>query len=160
MRPGLVVLLCAFTTLQVRADAPIRGAAKVVDGDSLEVAGARIRLWGIDAPEYTQTCTREQRPWKCGKAATRALRQRLSGETVSCVAIDTDAHGRAVSRCEVDGRSLNEWLVREGWALDYRRYSKGRYTGAEQSARAARRGIWAGEFENPEALRRRHQRPR
>lgn len=126
-----------------------------MDGDSLEIEGQRIRLWGVDAPEYAQTCMRDARPWKCGLAAARHLRKFIDGRTLACVPVATDAYSRAVSKCRVGGQDLNEWLVREGWALDYRRYSGGAYAAAQKQARSARRGIWSGSFERPEQWRRR-----
>lgn len=133
----------------------ISGPAKVVDGDSLEIREHRIRLWGIDAPEYKQKCERGNERWSCGLAATEALRRHLEGASVRCVTIDKDDHGRLVARCTANQRSVNEWLVHQGWATDYARYSKGTYAGAQAGARAARRGIWSGSFEQPERYRRR-----
>lgn len=154
---AVLAALLLLTCLYAQSAEPVTGRAKVVDGDSLEIAGTRIRLWGIDAPEYGQTCERAGKSWKCGAAAIRALRARVAGRRVVCEPLEIDKYGRAVSRCTVDGKSLNEWLVREGWALDYRRYSHGAFADAQDSARAARRGIWSGEFETPEQLR--HSKP-
>lgn len=153
----LLSALLALASLDLSAADRFAGRAKVIDGDSLEISGQRIRLWGVDAPEFNQVCERGGADWKCGKAAVGALRSQVSGRRVSCEALAVDRFERVVARCEVDGRSLNEWLVREGWALDYRRYSRGAYAAAELSAKSARRGLWAGDFENPESLR--HQEP-
>lgn len=159
MLPNLSLILLSGLLALASHDAAaadrLEGRAKVIDGDSLEIAGTRVRLWGIDAPEYGQICARGGADWKCGKAAIRALRGRVSGRQVSCEALHIDRYERAVARCEVGGRSLNEWLVRAGWALDYRRYSQGAYAAAQASAKSARRGIWAGDFESPESLRHR-----
>lgn len=84
---------------------------------------------------------------------------RVSGKRLSCEVVEIDRYKRAVSRCTVGGGSLNEWLVREGWALDYPRYSGGAYAAAQASAKTARRGLWAGRFENPANERRRHPSP-
>lgn len=153
--PALLVLACFCA----QSAEPITGRAKIIDGDSLEVAGRRIRLWGIDAPEYGQRCERGGKPWKCGAAAIQALRARVAGRRVSCEVLEIDRYERAVSRCTVGGKSLNEWLVREGWALDYRRYSDGAYAAAQASAKAARRGLWTSRFENPQTERRRRPTP-
>ena len=131
----------------------ITGKAIAVDGDSLEIGKHRIRLWGVDAPEFSQTCKRDAKPWKCGAAAKLALRKRVAQRTVSCEVVDTDKHGRSVSRCAIAGASLNEWLVRQGWATDYARYSHGAYANAQAEAKRLRRGIWSGEFEQPERYR-------
>jgi endonuclease YncB( thermonuclease family) len=132
----------------------LAGRAHAADGDSLEIDGARVRLWGVDAPEFRQTCRRGGQRWACGQDALKALRDHLEGRTVRCEVVDTDKHARKVARCTLAGRSVNEWLVREGWALDYGRYSGGRYAQAQAAAKAARRGLWSGEFEAPERYRR------
>ncbi len=130
------------------------GPAVVIDGDSLEVDGRNIRLWGIDAPEYRQTCTRDGKSWKCGAAAKRALRNKISKASLRCQILDTDRYAREVCTCTVRGLSLNAWMVEQGWALDYSRYSKGRFATEEAAARNAQRGIWSGSFGNPEQWRR------
>lgn len=136
---------------------PIRGTARALDGDSLRIGRRQVRLWGIDAPEFEQRCDRDGRSWACGQAARAALASRVDGRLLVCVPRDRDAYRRWVSVCRIAGHSLNEWMVREGWALDYRRYSDGAYAHAERRARSARRGIWSGRFEEPERFRRRHR---
>lgn len=122
---------------------------RVVDGDSLTVARQRVRLYGIDAPELHQHCRSPEGPVPCGIWAWDSLALRLAGETVSCEVRDTDRYGRAVALCRLaDGRDLGELLVSEGFAVAYRRYSLD-YADEEESAHAARRGLWAYEFEMP-----------
>jgi endonuclease YncB( thermonuclease family) len=137
---------------------PVSGVARIVDGDSLEVAGVRIRLFGIDAPEARQQC-RDARSesYACGREATRALDRLIGGRTVTCTPVAYDRYDRDVATCEVIGRDLGDAMVRAGHARDYR--SRGRYAAAEQEARAAKRGIWSGEFEDPQAWRRREATP-
>jgi len=136
----------------------ISGRARIIDGDSLEVAGARIRLFGIDAPEAHQQC-RDARGlnYPCGRAATRALAA-LTGARVTCTLVTHDRYERDVATCMANGRDLGDAMVRAGHAVDYARHSGGRYAEAEREARAAKRGIWAGTFEEPEAWRRREMR--
>jgi endonuclease YncB( thermonuclease family) len=136
----------------------ISGRAKIIDGDSLEVAGARIRLFGIDAPEAHQQC-RDARAlnYPCGREATRALAA-LTGARVTCTLVTHDRYERDVATCTANGRDLGDAMVRAGHAVDYARHSGGRYETAEREARAAKRGIWAGTFEEPEAWRRREMR--
>ncbi len=126
----------------------ISGQARVVDGDTLAVAGQHIRLDGIDAPETRQTCRRNGRRWACGKAATRAMRRLIGRNPVRCEVSDRDRYGRAVATCFAAGRDLQQELVRQGLALAYRRYST-RYIPDEDAARAERAGLWSGEFEEP-----------
>lgn len=134
-----------------RAEASVTalsGRPRVVDGDTIDVGGARIRLHGVDAPESGQSCVAQGARWPCGRRATRALAGRLGGRTVVCEERDRDRYGRIVAVCRQDGRDINAWMVAEGWALAYRRYSR-EYVDEESSARAARKGIWRGEFVAP-----------
>lgn len=147
--------LFAASTALAAGRTPIVGTPRVADGDSLDFKPRQVRLWGIDAPELAQTCRRGAQRWDCGRDAKAALAAHLRGSRVQCSVVDIDKHDRAVSRCTVRGRSVNEWMVRQGWALDYRRYSGGAFAAAEAEARAAKRGIWSGTFENPERFRRR-----
>lgn len=132
-----------------------QGELKVIDGDSLRRGGKEIRLYGIDAPEYRQTCgDAMNRPYPCGREAASALRGLVEGRQVSCRTIETDRYLRDVSLCEVDGGSLNEAMVRDGWATAYLRHSMD-FVAIEAEARADRKGIWQGTFESPEEYRRR-----
>ncbi len=128
--------------------AEIAGVATVEDGDSLAIRGQKIRLHGVDAPEGRQLCTRDGKPWRCGQAAANALAEHLRGRPVTCRVRARDRYERLVSDCTVGAESVNAWLVREGWAQAYRRYSPA-YVDEEEAARAARRGIWSAEFTPP-----------
>ncbi len=135
----------------------LEGAAKVIDGDTIEIAGNRIRLHGIDALEGRQHCRKAGgTSWACGEAAARALRMMTAGGRTSCRVHGRDEHGRVVATCyDADGVDLNGWMVRQGLALAYRRYSR-RYVGDENAAREARMGIHSGEYERPWEWRRRN----
>jgi endonuclease YncB( thermonuclease family) len=141
---------------------PVTGYARVVDGDSLEIAGVRVRLNGIDAPERDQDCRDgDGRTYSCGRAAMRALTDAIAGRSVTCTPVQVDRYDRDVARCTVDDADrgeadLAEIMVRGGHALDYARHSRGRYAAAEREARDARRGLWAGSFEAPAAWRQQH----
>ena len=124
----------------------ISGPARVVDGDTMDVRGTRIRLFGIDAPERDQMCRDRKRSWACGQRATRALRDRIGNRTVRCD--ERDREDRIVAVCRAGAVELNQWMVREGWALAYRHFTRS-YVDEENRARAARRGIWRGEFVPP-----------
>lgn len=149
-------LLVPATVLGAQTE-PFRGKARAMDGDSLRVGRREVRLWGIDAPEFDQTCERDGRAWDCGRAARAALAAQIEGRVLVCEPRDRDAYKRAVSVCRIDGRrvSINEWMVREGWAVDYRRYSGGAYATAERQARKDGSGLWSGRFERPDRYRHR-----
>ena len=147
------IALLATVLFAAGAQAQLSGRASVTDGDSLRLAGRQVRLHGIDAPESRQTCVANGKRWRCGGAATRALRRRLAGRSVTCQQKDRDRYGRVVAVCRVGGRDINRWMVRQGWALAYRRYSRA-YVGEEKAARAARRGLWRGRFVAPWKWRR------
>ena len=134
------------------------GRAKVIDGDTLEINGERVRLFGIDAPESRQECQDAARlPYPCGHEATRALAATIGRRPVTCTAVDYDRYDREVAICQVDGRDLGDAMVRAGQAVDYTQHSRGRYAAAEREAQQARRGLWAGAFEFPWEWRRRMQ---
>ena len=126
----------------------VAGRAVVIDGDTIDVDGSRIRLYGIDAPESQQTCRAEGRRWACGEQATHALTDRIGSQTVQCEERDRDSYGRIVAVCQLAGQDLNAWLVAQGWALAYRRFSEA-YVTEEAAAEAAGLGIWRGQFVAP-----------
>ena len=128
--------------------ADVAGRARVIDGDTIEVSSARIRLFGIDAPESAQRCLAGTRRWPCGEEATRALAGRIEGRSVACEERDRDRYGRIVAVCRYGGQDVNAWMVREGWAMAYRRYSRA-YVGEEAAAKAAQRGVWRGKLVPP-----------
>ncbi len=124
------------------------GQASVIDGDTLEIHGQRIRLHGIDAPESGQTCTGGGKTYRCGQKAALALSDKIGQQTVRCEQRDTDRYGRVVAVCRIGAEDLNARMALEGWALAYREYSSD-YVWAEDAAKQAHKGIWAGEFELP-----------
>jgi endonuclease YncB( thermonuclease family) len=132
----------------------IVGLAAIVDGDSIRINGTSIRLEGIDAPEWDQTCTgADGRTWGCGRAATRQLREHAAGQTLRCQPKAIDRYGRTIATCLLpDGSDVNAWLVREGWAVTYG-FSR-IYTAEEAEAKAAKRGVWSGSFIYPSEWRR------
>ncbi len=133
--------------------AVLSGRPRVIDGDTIAVGGTRVRLHGVDAPESGQSCVAGGARWPCGRQAAQALTRRLGGRKVVCEERDRDRYGRIVAVCREDGRDINAWLVAEGWALAYRRYSL-EYVDEESAARAARKGVWRGEIVVPSDWRR------
>jgi len=143
--PSLVLVVlqaCApvFAHAETRAPVPqsVAGTASVVDGDTIEIHGYRIRLSGFDTPERGKRCARQN----VYQAAAFALSDFIGTRTVTCAVSGKDAYGRLVATCEADGADLGQHMVREGWARDWPRYSSGAYRGDEADARAAGRGLW------------------
>lgn len=126
---------------------PVIGRARIIDGDTVEVGGQRIRLHGIDAPEMDQSG---------GSAARAHLAKLIAGRPVSTVPIDVDVYGRTVARLVVEGRDLCAAMVADGYAIAYRYFSTA-YVKHERAARRRRRGLWArcafNGIENPGAYR-------
>ena len=151
--PDLKPLLFALLLLAVSANAgeSLTGIPRVVDEDTFVIKGERIRLKGIDAPESKQRCQGGSGNWyPCGQRSTEYLRDRIAGKPVSCqLDPERDRYGRALGTCFTsDGTNLQAWLVRNGLALAYRRYSM-RYVNEEVAAQASRSGMWNGEFIPP-----------
>lgn len=134
------------------AEAPFSGIGKAKDGDSLLIGTREVRLFGIDAPEWDQICTRAGRPWACGQDAADQLSRLVTGKQVTCTPVNTDEHGRTVARCTVGVLSVNRALVSSGYATAYRHYSSD-YVPAENEAKAGKRGLWSGSFERPSDYR-------
>jgi endonuclease YncB( thermonuclease family) len=131
------------------ASADIIGRASIIDGDTIEIHGQRIRLHGIDAPEKGQPCfDASGKSWRCGPAAANALDELIGVSPVACREKDVDRYGRIVAICNVRGEDIEAWLVRNGHAMAYRKYSSD-YIAAEQEAKNAKRGIWSGVMQPP-----------
>ena len=116
-------------------------AEDVIDGDTINLGGKRIRLHGIDAPELAQMCTVRAKTTPCGVASRNTLIGFVAGATVTCTRQDIDRYGRDVSKCEVAGFDLSAGLVKAGQAVAYRQYSSA-YVPDEDEARRLKRGIW------------------
>jgi len=129
-------------------NSPIVGRSSVIDGDTLDIHGMRIRLEGIDAPESRQPCGGEGREWPCGQQAALALSDWIGDRPVTCHSRGTDRYRRTVARCFVGNDDMQAWLVSNGWALAYRRYSED-YVVAEEHASAAQAGMWRDDFVPP-----------
>jgi endonuclease YncB( thermonuclease family) len=129
--------------------AMVIGPAKVLDGDTIEVAGLRIRLHGIDAPEMDQIFKWKGRFLASGEMSFAALEALIAGVRVRCVGVEWDCYGRLVAKCySPNGVDINRRMVASGWALAYRRYSND-YVEAERIAKRFKRGMWRGTFIKP-----------
>jgi endonuclease YncB( thermonuclease family) len=137
------VVLVALALPALAFDAVVGTVTYVRDGDTLCVGQIEIRLEGIDAPELNENCWRGGRSWKCGPDATKALRQKTEGQTLTCDPKYCDARGRTVALCRLNGEDVSEAMVATGWAIDWPHYSAGRYRLAQEGAHNAGRGLWA-----------------
>ena len=123
LAPFLIVAacLCASTAF---AD-NLTGQASIIDGDTLEIHGTRIRLWGIDAPESNQLCRGDDSiQYRCGAKAANDLDSFLKKRPIDCVSVSLDQYRRTFAVCSIDGVDLADWLVRNGLALDWPHYSE------------------------------------
>jgi endonuclease YncB( thermonuclease family) len=147
--PCTGLVLGVMITLPASAD--ITGTASVIDGDTIEIHGQRIRLHGIDAPESSQTCLGEAyREWRCGQRAALTLQDFIGRRTITCDERDVDRYGLIISQCFVGDVDINEWLVVQGPGSGSRDC-----VAVEEKAEATGRGMWVGTFEPPWEWRRR-----
>ena len=138
------------TGVTVSLSAPaIQGTASVIDGDTIEIRGERIRLDAIDAPESSQLCLdADSKRYRCGQKSAFALADFIGRSVVSCDPKGRDRYKRVIAVCYKSETNLNAWMVTHGWAVAFRKYGND-YIREEDEARLAGRGIWAGLFDMP-----------
>tara|TARA_Y100001970_G_scaffold37708_1_gene46605 strand:+ start:7533 stop:8015 length:483 start_codon:yes stop_codon:yes gene_type:complete len=134
----------------------IIGKAKVIDGDTLHIDNNKIRLHAIDAPEKNQTCLVNSKKWFCGKQSTEELKNIINNQIVECLVNDIDRYNRYIAICSSNKINLNQWMVKNGWAIAYRYYSND-YIIEEKYAEDNKLGIWKSEFIEPYAYRRQNK---
>lgn len=156
---GLIAALATIAAVfeLKRRDRPeLTGFGIAIDGDSIRLGGDEIRLEGIDAPEYAQTCRDAAgREYPCGRMARRALASLLDKGAIRCAVSGRDRYERHLARCYSGEAEINAVMVSTGQAVAF-----GRYDSEEATARAGRRGLWAGSFQRPADFRRSHPRDR
>ena len=135
----------------------ISGIAKVIDGDTLKIENKKIRLFGIDAPEKKQLCQKIwlsisfisfNKDYPCGKISTNKLKIKINNKYIICKSTNKDRYGRFIAECFKDKTNINRWMVLNGYAVAYKKYSK-KFTAQENLAKKEKLGLWAGEFEMP-----------
>ena len=127
----------------------LAGPAAIVDGDTIDIGGHRLRLEGIDAPETAQSCgDGHGSTWACGRAASRALTALVANADVACDSRGNDKYGRMLAVCYSEGQDINAAMVKSGFAWAFVRYSMA-YVAEESAARAAHIGVWQGPSEAP-----------
>ena len=154
---GMLMLLVMFYL--ILPEQKLEGTAKALDGDSLRLGEVEIRLLGLDAPEYRQTCIgKDGAEWSCGIEARNALARILKNSNpLRCVGDGVDKFGRQLARCETsDGKDVTAEMLRLGFAVSNDAFF-GHYAKAQSEARDQKRGIWQGSFENPRDYRQRNR---
>ena len=122
---------------------------KIIDGDTIHIGKLKYRLYGIDAPEMKQKCKKNNKKYLCGVEATKFLQSLIrDDENVSCVKKNIDRYKRIVAVCYHHNENLNRLMVRNGWAIAYKKYSKD-YVADENYAKENKLGIWEGQFIEP-----------
>ena len=146
------IIFIFFLNLEATAG-EIVGNPIITDGDTIKIINKRIRLHGIDAPERKQLCKKNSKKYRCGVVSTEALIKRINKNKVRCKVRDRlDRYKRYIGVCFVEAINLNQWMVRNGHAVAYRRYSKD-YIKDEDYAKKNKIGLWSSDFINPEKWR-------
>ena len=158
-----IILFSLIINSAISFEKIIIGKANVTDGDTIKINDQKIRLFGIDAPETKQFCKEVylsflifnfKRDYKCGEKSTNALKKKIQGKNIRCLVQDNkDRYRRNIGICYLKKQDINSWLVKNGYAIAYRRYSK-KYINDEQHAVDNKLGIWQGTFMKPEKWRR------
>ena len=157
-----IIIFLIFSTNILAQE--IIGIPKIVDGDTVYINNYKIRLEGIDAPEIQQKCKKEKlkissiigytfyKEYYCGKHSKDNLAVKVKGSKIKCISFTKDRYKRYLAKCFKGKINLNQWMVRNGYAVAYRRYSK-EYIPDEDFAKENKLGLWQGKFLNPEKWR-------
>jgi endonuclease YncB( thermonuclease family) len=150
----LILVTIIFLNLNTKViSSEIYGIPVITDGDTIKISNNKVRLHGIDAPEKKQKCTKNKKKYNCGTVATEALIKKIGKNTVKClIQKKKDRYNRFIGVCFVEKEDLNKWMVRNGHAIAYRRYSKD-YILDEEFAKINKFGLWSGTFLKPEKWR-------
>ena len=150
---SLGAAICGLAASSPSQAQTFQGAVRALDGDSLVVGTQEVRLFGIDAPEFDQTCQKGGVSWSCGQIAKDKLATLVAGQRVECRGHGKDQYGRIVAVCSIGYDEINRIMVEQGWAVAYRQFSDA-YVPAEMQAKAHRLGIWDSTFVMPNDYRR------
>jgi endonuclease YncB( thermonuclease family) len=146
---AMTVTIIAASVAAAARTGTIVGPVQPIDGDTFEIAGIVIRLADIDAPEMSQKCEGGPKEMRsCGAFVADVLAERIRGQTVECEVHAIDEYDRRLASCSHAGEDLSTWLVSEGLALAFRRFSE-RLVQEEEAAKAAGRALWQTTFETP-----------
>ena len=164
----ILIIICSIFFILTYKDVKseeikeISGNAQIIDGDTIKINSKKIRLHGIDAPEFMQKCKKPYltiifftftKDYPCGKISTQKLQKKINNKVITCKILDIDRYKRLIGECYKRNLNLNSWLVSNGYAVAYRKYSK-KYISNEINAKNEKKGIWQGKFEMPWDFRR------
>ncbi len=167
-KPSLILLsltlLIAYLNFENlnSSEINISGKPKVIDGDTIRINNFKIRLFGIDAPEKKQLCKKRfltisflsfQKDYKCGVVSANKLKNKIKKQIITCKTISKDRYQRHIAICYLKKLDLNKWMVKNGHAIAYKRYSK-KYLSDQNFAKENKLGLWQGKFIVPEKWRR------
>ena len=143
-----IFILCSLSSLFLFSNNLFASHVTVIDGDTIRLGDVKIRFSGIDAPEINQTCVASEGKVACGKISRDLLIEKVTNNKISCTDEGKDFYGRVLGECFVNGESLSAYLVREGFAFAYRKYSN-KYIEDEEYAKFNKHGMWSMEFQYP-----------
>ena len=141
-------IFCSLSSLFLFSNNLFASHVTIIDGDTIRLGDVKIRFSGIDAPEINQTCVASEGKVACGKISKDILIAKVTNNKISCTDEGKDVYGRVLGECFVNGESLSSYLVREGFAFAYRKYSN-KYIKDEEYAKFNNLGMWSMEFEYP-----------
>ena len=141
-------ILCSLSSLFLFSNNLFASHVTVIDGDTIRLGDVKIRFSGIDAPEINQKCVASEGKVACGKISRDLLIEKVTNNKISCTDEGKDFYGRVLGECFVNGESLSAYLVREGFAFAYRKYSN-KYIEDEEYAKFNKLGMWSMEFQYP-----------
>ena len=145
----IVIIFIYFISLSLANCKSLDNSIRIIDGDTIILNSEKIRFYGIDTPEKKQKCKdRNGLSYPCGEFATNELKKIISSGQLFCKKRATDRYGRSISICYVNGVDINSLMVKNGWALAYRKYSRD-YIDEEKEAKDKKMGMWAGKFIAP-----------
>ena len=145
----IVIIFIYFMSFSLSNCKSLDNSIRIIDGDTIILNSEKIRFYGIDTPEKKQKCKdRNGLSYPCGEFATNELKKIISSGQLFCKKRATDRYGRSISICYVNGVDINSLMVKNGWALAYRKYSRD-YIDEEKEAKDKKMGMWAGKFIAP-----------
>ena len=152
-KPGGYEPLCYVSDiLKKKNSGNVQKKIKIIDGDTIHINKIKYRLHGIDAPEMNQLCKVKEENYMCGVKSKNFLVSLIANQSVKCEKKDIDRYKRIVAECFVGQTNINKELVRNGWALAYRDYSRD-FINDEEFAKNNKLGIWKGTFIHPKKWR-------